>query len=279
MNHKKRHFLVVAAASKGARFFIKKALNEGHEVTAICRASDDQGALDRITKLIQETDLTDGGVKPAEVAGKLLASSSNILQFQTYKELLEDNLSIDAVCCFVGVTKLRDMLSCKHQLYTNTIGAIVEGMRQSRWVETFYHGSSGSEGIPGENIGKLPANFSAKWFLNLFLRLPAVQNYLKSEGILAQSSVEGMNFIIFRPAFLTKDIAKRRYGYSYNTTGLDKEELPLRHAKMTISREDVSEEILRVATLPEREREKWHGRGVYLVDMKKSFFRNSKLEK
>ncbi len=38
---------------------------------------------------------------------------------------------------------------------------------------------------------------------------------------------------------------------------------------MTISREDVAEEILRVSTLPDSEREMWFGHGVYLVDMKK----------
>ena len=65
MNQKKRHFLVVAAASRGARFFVKKALSQGHDVTAICRADDDQGALDRVTGLIQERNLTAGGVPAA----------------------------------------------------------------------------------------------------------------------------------------------------------------------------------------------------------------------
>ena len=49
---------------------------------------------------------------------------------------------------------------------------------------------------------------------------------------------------------------------------MDDGALPLRDAKMTISREDVAEEILRVATLPEQERVRWFGHGVYLVDMK-----------
>ena len=43
---------------------------------------------------------------------------------------------------------------------------------------------------------------------------------------------------------------------------------PLRNAKTTISREDVAEEILRVATLPDHERAGWFGHGVYLVDRK-----------
>jgi hypothetical protein len=49
---------------------------------------------------------------------------------------------------------------------------------------------------------------------------------------------------------------------------MDHEQLPLRHAKITISREDVAEEILRVANLHDDQRAVWHGHGVYLVDMK-----------
>lgn len=269
----KRHFLVVAAASQGARLFIKKALRQGHDVTALCRAPDDQGALKRVTKLINEATLTGGGIEAAQTEGKLQARNSNILEPDTYAALLDGDPSIDAVCCFVGVIRLKEMLNKEHKLYTRTISAIIEGMRQSRWVEFFYHGSSGSEGPPGENNAKLPENFTAKWLLNPFLHMPAVKNYRKSEELLAQSSTEGMRFVIFRPAFLTNGPAKRQYGYCFDTTGLDKEELPLRHTTMTISREDVSEEILRVATLPEHERESWHGHGVYLVDLKKSFAR------
>ena len=33
-----KHFLVIAASSRGARLFIEKALTNGHNVTAICRA-------------------------------------------------------------------------------------------------------------------------------------------------------------------------------------------------------------------------------------------------
>jgi nucleoside-diphosphate-sugar epimerase len=276
MDQTKRHFLVVAAASRGARFFIKKALREGHDVTGICRAEDDQRALERLTQLLEETKLADGGVQASETAGKLNASNSNIVLSETYKTLLEKDVTIDAVCCFVGVKKLGDMLSHKHQIYTKTVNAIVEGMRQSRWAEMFFHSSSGSEGIPGENFRQLPENYSPKWLLNPFLRLPAVTDILKSEEILAKAHLQGMNFVIFRPAFLTKKPAQRQYGYCFDTTGLDKEELPLRNTTMSISREDVAEEILRVATLPAKEREKWHGHGVYLADMKKRFLKNRK---
>ncbi len=99
--------------------------------------------------------------------------------------------------------------------------------------------------------------------------IPAFKEYLKSEVILAQARAEGLKFVIFRPAGLKNGSAKRQYGHSFDTTGLDKEDLPLRHAKKSISREDVAEEILRVATLPESERLKWHGHEVYLVAIKK----------
>ena len=36
----------------------------------------------------------------------------------------------------------------------------------------------------------------------------------------------------------------------------------------TIGREDMAEEILRIATLTEIERKKHHGHGIYMVDMK-----------
>ena len=44
----KRHFLVIASASRGARFFVKKAIQRGHRVTALCRARDDAAALERM---------------------------------------------------------------------------------------------------------------------------------------------------------------------------------------------------------------------------------------
>ena len=76
-----------------------------------------------------------------------------------------------------------------------------------------------------------------------------------------------MKFVVFRPAWLTNGAAMRSYGYCFDNTGWDNESLPPRNAKMTISREDVAEEILRVFTLPDLERTMWSGHGVYLVDM------------
>ena len=76
-----------------------------------------------------------------------------------------------------------------------------------------------------------------------------------------------MKFVVFRPAWLTKELLEDLAGYCFDTTGWDNEKLPLRNAKMTISREDVAEEILRVSTLSDSQRAMWFGHGVYLVDM------------
>jgi len=265
----RQHFLVIAAASRGARFFIKKALQQGHSVTALCRAGDDQAALKRIEALLADTELTEGGIPPSDIHGTLHASSLNILDAATYGSLLNKTPSIDRICCFVGVTGLGQMMSRVHKLYTRTIGALIEGMIDSRWVEFFYHGSSGVEGLPGQGIPNLPNNFRPRWFLSLGLKIPAAQDCFDSETLLAQAATSGLKFVVFRPAWLTTASAKRAYGYCFDTTGLDNEILPLRDAKTTISREDVAEEILRVATLPDEERACWFGHGVYLVDMKR----------
>jgi hypothetical protein len=265
------HFMVIAAASRGARFFIKKALRQGHDVTALCRADNDQAALERMNKLLQATTLAQGGVKASQKPGVLRTSTKNILEAETYTSLLNDDASINRVCCFVGATTLRQMMNRNGQLYTKTVRALVEGMRNSRWVEFFYHGSSGSEGIPGENVALLPDNFKPRWIMNLGLKIPAAQDCFESEKLLAKASPAGMQFVVFRPAWLTTAPAQRSYGYCFDTTGIDKEELPLREAKTTISREDVAEEILRVATLPDEKRARYHSHGIYLVDMKSSY--------
>jgi len=264
----KHHFLVIAAASRGARYFVKKALQQGHDVTALCRASDETAALDRMKVLLRDTNLTHGKVANSSESGVLFASNKNILLAETYSTLLASNPSIDRVCCFVGVTNIRQMMSSTVDLYTKTIGALIEGMRSSRWVEFYYHGSSGVEGIPGQGKPQLPANFFPYWLLNLGLKIPAARNCFDSENILASAQPEGLKFVVFRPAWLTSGPAKRQYGYCFDYTGMDNEHLPLRIAKTTISREDVAEEILRVSLLPDLERSRWYGHGIYLVDKK-----------
>ena len=136
-------------------------------------------------------------------------------------------------------------------------------MRESRWVEFFYHGSLGSEGIPVQNKPPLPANFRPQWLLNRGLKIPAAQDCFASEMLLAAAKSSGLKFVVFRPAWLTNAPEKRSYGYCLDTTAMDERAPPLRDAKTTISRGDVAEEILRVATLPEPERASWFGHGVY----------------
>ena len=187
---------------------------------------------------------------------------------ETYRSLLTNDPTIDRICCFVGVTGIRQMMSRKTKLYSKTIQALTDGMGESRWVEFYYHGSSGSEGLPGQSEPKLPDNFRPRWLMNLGLKIPSAKDCFASESILANAGTSGLNFVVFRPAWLGNGPAKRSYGYCLDTTGMDNTMLPLRDTKMTIGREDVAEEILRVATLPDQERAQWFGHGVYLVDMK-----------
>ena len=91
-------------------------------------------------------------------------------------------------------------------------------MRQSRWVETYYHGSSGVEGSPGEHRAELPANMPLRCLMKLTFRLPVFVDYLASESLLAEAKPSGCQFIIFRPAFLTTKPSKRAYGRSRDTT-------------------------------------------------------------
>ena len=261
-----QHFLVIAAASRGARFFIKKALQQGHSVTALCRETDDSAALKRIEELVAQTPLTAGGLPSVAKPGTLRASSKDILDAETYRLLLNGDPSITRICCFVGVTSVRQMMRRDHKLYTRTITALIDGMRQSRWVEFYYHGSSGVEGLPGQSKPQLPENFRPRWLMNLGLKIPAAQDCFDSESLLADAATSGMKFAVFRPAWLTTAPAKRSYGYCFDTTSMDNEMLPLTHAKTSISREDVAEEILRVAILPDAERTRWFGHGIYLVD-------------
>lgn len=277
MSLNKKHFLVVAAASRGARLFIKKALQEGHDVTAICRAESESAALVRMNRLLHETTLIANPVCNSQIkepmqSGILTATNRSILSEQTYVTLLQNDISINAVCCFVGLTRLTDMLDKQNKLYSQTIKAVISGMQSSRLVEFYYHGSSGTEGVPGKSFAKIPDNFKPKWLLNIFNNMPIVQDYRESERLLAEAADYGMRFIIFRPAFLTSGPAKRRYRYCFDTTECDNPMLPLRHSTMAISREDVAEEILRVALLPDSDRQKWFGHGVYLANMKASFY-------
>ena len=147
---------------------------------------------------------------------------------------------------------------------------MTDSMKISRWVETFVYGSSVSEGILGQHRQlKLPANYKLKWLLKKPGKTPATKNYFESEHIFANAKEDSLKFILFRPAFLTSGIAKRNIGLCFDSTELNNKELPLEKTKISLSREDVAEEILLVATLPEIERKKtpwsWHIFGRYEI--------------
>ena len=190
-------------------------------MTALCLAVDDTGALARMQALLDKTPLTHGGLPSADTLGTIQAFVRNILDPETYQMVLNQDSSIDRVCCFVGTTSLGQMLRRDIGLYSQTIQALITGMIYSRWVEFYYHGSSGTKGIPGKNKPRLPDNFVPQWLLNLGLEIPAAQDCFKSEGLLAEASGSGMNFIVFRPARLTNGAAGRSCGYCIDTTGWD----------------------------------------------------------
>ena len=146
----RRLFLFIAAASRGARFFVKNALQQGHSLTALCRAEDDARALARMQALHDKTTLTHGGLPSADAPGTKQAFDRNILDSETYQMLLNQDTSIGRVCCFVGVTNLGQILRRDIRLYSQTIQASITGMINSRWVEFYYHSSSGTVGIPGK---------------------------------------------------------------------------------------------------------------------------------
>ena len=128
-----RHlFLVIAAASRGARFFVKKALQQGYFVTALCRAMDDASALAIMQALHDKTTLTHGGLPSADAPGTKQAFDRNILDPETNQMPLNQDSSIDRVGCFVGVTSLGLMLNRDIMLYSQTIQALITGMKNSR---------------------------------------------------------------------------------------------------------------------------------------------------
>lgn len=155
----KHHFLVIAAASLGAQFFVKKALQQGRSLTALCRAMDDDGALARMQALLDKTTITHGGLPSADTAGIIEAFDKNILDFETYQMILNQDSSIGRVCCFVGVTSLGQILRRDIRLYSQTIQVSITGMINSRGVEFYCRSSSGTEGIPGKKTEAATHNF------------------------------------------------------------------------------------------------------------------------
>ena len=109
-----RHFLVIASASRGARFFVKKAIREGiASLHSVARET-----MRPRWSAWKRFSLKPGSPQADFVPGKLEARALNILEPQTYRDLLNNEPSIDSVCCFVGVVGVRRMMS-QSELYTN----------------------------------------------------------------------------------------------------------------------------------------------------------------
>ena len=135
----RHHFLVIAAASRSAQFFVKKALQQGHSVTALCRAVDDAGALALMQALLDKITITHGGLPSDDTAGIIEAFDRNILDSETYQMLINQDTTIGRVCCFVGVNSFGQILRKDIRLYSQTIQASITGMINSRWVEFYCH--------------------------------------------------------------------------------------------------------------------------------------------
>ena len=69
-------------------------------MTALCRAVDDAGALALMQALLDKITLTHGGLPSADTAGIIEAFDRNILDFETFQMLLNQETSIGRVCCF-----------------------------------------------------------------------------------------------------------------------------------------------------------------------------------
>lgn len=264
----KRHFLVIGGTSRVARFFIKKALLEGHVINVLCRAQTDGEALKRIYNNLLQTTLKAQHNKIEQHnfdMGSLKAHADDMHNPESYRKILINNPNIDAVVSFIGPSE-KTLFNFKMNLYTSMIRALIEGMHQSRQVEFHYHSSVGNEGVPGQSKTKLPAHYS--FFLNMTFSIlfPVFKNLTKSENLLAKNGK--MNFIIYRPDALIDTEAKRNFLSTFDYVQFGKNDFDLRQASKCISREDVAEEILRIATLPLEKRNVYFGHGLYLVDRK-----------
>lgn len=261
----KRHFLVVAATSRCARLFIKKALLSGHDVTALCRAGDDESALTRMRTVLDETEITDPPRPPSEGPGTLKASNRNILDSGTYADLLADDETIDGLCCFVGTTSSRQAMSPFTRLYTDTIRAMVDGMSESRAVEVLYHSSVGAGGEPANAYVYWPDNYPMMSWAIAWVA-PVFRNVARSERLFEKHEKPHMDYIVFRPGSLKDHSAKSNYEALVDLSKKRPFKAELSDMKISIGREDVANEMLRVAMLPAEDRKALYRRSLYLAD-------------
>ncbi|MEL6728677.1 MAG: hypothetical protein AAFP81_13475 [Pseudomonadota bacterium] len=263
----KRHFLVVAATSRCARLFIKKALLSGHDVTALCRAADDESALTRMHKVLGETEISDPPRPPSEDPGTLKASNRNILEASTYAHLLAADDTIDSLCCFVGTTSSRQAMSPFTRLYTDTIRAILDGMAESRAVEVLYHSSVGAGGTPANAYIYWPDNYPRMSWAIAWVA-PVFRNVARSERLFEKHDKPHTEYITFRPGSLKDHGAESNYEVLVDLSKKRPFKAELSEMKISIGREDVANEMLRVATLALDDRKALYGRSLYLADRK-----------
>ena len=107
---------------------------------------DDAGALALMQALLDKATITMATFHLLIHLVQSKLSTEISLDSETYQMLINQDNFIDRVNCYVGITSLCQMLRGNIRLYSQTIHALITGMRDRRWVEFYYHGSSGTEG-------------------------------------------------------------------------------------------------------------------------------------
>ncbi|MEM9841128.1 MAG: hypothetical protein AAF767_00710, partial [Pseudomonadota bacterium] len=204
---------------------------------------------------------------PSDGVGTLKASNRNILEASTYADLLVADATIDGLCCFVGTTSSRQAMSPFTRLYTDTIRAILDGMTESRAVEVLYHSSVGAGGAPANAYVYWPDNYpSISWAIAWVA--PVFRNVARSERLFEQHETPHTDYITFRPGSLKDHSAESNYEVLVDLSKKRPFKAELSDMKTSIGREDVANEMLRVATLPAEDRKTLYGKSLYLADRK-----------
>ena len=126
------HFLVIAAASPGAWFFLNEALQPGHSVTALCTFSVPCRCSCAVQALLDKATLTIGNIPSGDTPCVIQAFDRNILDPETFQMLLYQANFIDRVCFYIKASCLCQMLRRDIRLYSQIIQALITGMRDSR---------------------------------------------------------------------------------------------------------------------------------------------------
>ena len=100
------------------------------------------------------------------------ALDRNILVPETFQMLLYQDNFIDRVNLCWNYQLMPN--TTRISLYSQTIHAFNHRMRDRRWVEFYYHGSSGTEGDSSKKINPgCQGILRPQWLLNLGLKVPA----------------------------------------------------------------------------------------------------------